>query len=117
MKSDITAILTLYKTPQDKLVNLHQYKKFNPIFFDQSKSFSSEKFLKKKLKFKFKYYFSKKNIGLSKSSNFLLDKVKTKYCLFTQPDIKINSKYPKSKMRNIFIYNIKSYIKVIEKVM
>ena len=33
------------------------------------------------------YYSSNKNIGLSKASNFLLSKVKTKFCLFTQPDI------------------------------
>ena len=31
-----------------------------------------------------------KNIGLSKSSNFLFSKVKTKFCLFTQADVKID---------------------------
>ncbi len=91
MKSDITAILTLYKTPLDKLINLNQYKNLNPIFFDQAQSQSIEKLLKTKLRFNFSYYYSKQNIGLSKSSNFLLNKVKTKYCLFTQPDIRINS--------------------------
>ena len=38
------------------------------------------------------YFFSEKNIGLSKASNFLLKKIKSKYFLFTQPDIVINEK-------------------------
>ena len=32
-----------------------------------------------------------KNIGLSKASNFLLSQVKTKFFLFTQPDVKIEN--------------------------
>lgn len=92
MNSKITAILTLYKTPLSKLNNLSQYKDLNPVFFDQQTSGKSRKILKKKLNFNFRYYFSKKNIGLSKSSNFLLKKVRTKFCLFTQPDIKIDLK-------------------------
>ena len=92
MNSEITAILTLYKTPLSKLNNLSQYKNFNPVFFDQQTSGNSRKILKKNLNFNFRYYFSKKNIGLSKSSNFLLKKVRTKFCLFTQPDIKIDLK-------------------------
>ena len=52
----------------------------------------SGKKIKKKLKRNLKYYFSEKNIGLSKASNFLLEKVKSKYLLFTQPDIIINKK-------------------------
>ena len=72
MSSEVTAILTLYKTPLSKLNNLSQYKKFNPVFFDQQSLGHSRKILKKNLNFNFRYYFSKKNIGLSKSSNFLL---------------------------------------------
>ena len=89
---DITVIITLYKTPKAKIINLIQYKNFENILFDQESDISSKKNLRKTLNFKFRYYSSKKNIGLSKSSNFLLKKVKTKYCLFTQADIKINEK-------------------------
>ena len=90
MKSGITIILTLYKTPKKRLKILNQYKKYKVIFFDQNSDGSFKKEIKKILNFKFKYYASPKNVGLSKASNFLLSKVKTKYCLFTQPDIKIN---------------------------
>lgn len=92
MKSDITVILTLYKTPHDKLKNLEQYKTFKTIIFEQEGGNNSKKKIEKNLSFKPKYYFSKKNIGLSKSSNFLLSKVKTRYCLFTQADISIKRK-------------------------
>ena len=89
---DITVIITLYKTPIANLINLNQYKNFKNILFEQESNFSSKKKLKKNLHFEFKYFSSKKNIGLSKSSNFLLKKVNTKYCLFTQADIKISEK-------------------------
>tara|TARA_B110001452_G_C15222188_1_gene423685 strand:- start:35 stop:841 length:807 start_codon:yes stop_codon:yes gene_type:complete len=90
MRSNITVILTLYKTPLDKIKKLIQYKEYKTIFFDQNTNGANKKKLKKILNFKFKYYYSLKNIGLSKSSNYLLSKVKTKYCLFTQPDISID---------------------------
>ena len=90
MISDITVILTLYKTPKSKIKNLKQYNNLKLIIFDQKSNQSNRNQLKKILNFDFKYYFSPKNIGLSKSSNFLLSKVKTQYCLFTQPDIFIN---------------------------
>jgi len=92
INEDITVILTLYKTPQVKLANLNQYKNFKSILFAQESNGFYKKELKKTLHFKFDYYASRKNIGLSKSSNFLLKKVKTKYCLFTQADITINEK-------------------------
>ena len=89
---NITVIITLYKTPKEKILNLIQYKNFKNIWFNQE----SNRFYKKKLKqivgFEFRYYSAKKNIGLSKASNFLLNKVNTKYCLFTQADITINEK-------------------------
>tara|TARA_B100000989_G_scaffold210972_1_gene160082 strand:- start:3433 stop:4239 length:807 start_codon:yes stop_codon:yes gene_type:complete len=88
----ISIILTLYKTPFKKLNNLKQYKDFELLLFEQEGSKFLEKKLQKILKFKFKYYFSKKNIGLSKASNFLLSRVKSKYLLFTQPDIFIKKK-------------------------
>ena len=89
---DITVIITLYKTPKAKLINLIQYKNFKNILFNQESDTSLKDKLKKTLNFEFKYYSSKYNIGLSKSSNFLLKKVNTKYCLFTQADIKIDEK-------------------------
>ena len=92
MIKDISTILTLYKTPLNKLNNLKKYKDFKLLIFEQEGSKFSEKKLRKILNFKFKYYFSKKNIGLSKASNFLLSRVKSKYLLFTQPDILIEKK-------------------------
>ncbi len=91
MNSDITVILTLFKTPKKNLHQLNQYKNFKVILFDQASNLENKKMIKKILKFDFKYFFSSRNLGLSKSSNFLLSKVKTKYCLFTQPDILIKS--------------------------
>lgn len=84
---NITVILTLYKTPKNKLDNLKNYKNYKIIVFDQKNDHSTKIYLKKKLNLNVSYYSSNKNIGLSKASNFLLSKVKTKFCLFTQPDI------------------------------
>ena len=84
MNNEITTIITLYKTPLSKLRNLNQYKNFNPIFFEQNGS-KKRRRIKRYFKFQFKY-FSEKNMGLSKSSNYLLSKVETKFCLFTQAD-------------------------------
>ena len=84
---NITVILTLYKTPKNKLNNLINYKNYKIIVFDQENDHDTKIFLKKKLNLNLSYYSSDKNIGLSKASNFLLSKVKTKFCLFTQPDI------------------------------
>ena len=92
MNNEITTIITLYKTPLSKLRNLVQYKNFNPIFFEQNGSLEKKQELKNILNFKFKYFFSEKNIGLSKSSNYLLTKVETKFCLFSQADINIDEK-------------------------
>ena len=90
IKSDITVIMTLFKTPLSKLKNLENYKNFSIILFEQETDGKNQHELKKNLKFKFRYYYSNKNIGLSKASNLLFSKVKTKYFLFTQPDIKIS---------------------------
>ena len=92
MNNKITVILTLYKTPIEKLNNLNCYKKFPLIVFEQEGSIESKKKIKKNLNRKFEYFYSYKNIGLSRASNFLLKKVKTKYMLFTQPDIVIDNK-------------------------
>tara|TARA_B100000029_G_scaffold422941_1_gene429906 strand:+ start:2645 stop:3454 length:810 start_codon:yes stop_codon:yes gene_type:complete len=88
----ISVILVLYKTPLSKLKNIKKYNKFNLFIFEQEGSEKKGEILKNKLKFKFNYFFSKKNIGLPRAVNFLIDKVKTKYCLMTEPDIEINHK-------------------------
>ena len=92
MNNKITVILTLYKTPIKKLNNLNCYKKLPLIIFEQEGSIESKKKIKKSLKRDFKYFYSNKNIGLSRASNFLFKKVKTEYMLFTQPDIIIDNK-------------------------
>ena len=102
MSSDITIILTLFKTPLKNIYQLNQYKKFKVILFEQNTIKNNKKKLKKILKFNFDYFFSSRNLGLSKSSNFLFSKVKTKYCLFTQPDILID---------NLSIKNLRKIIK------
>ena len=89
MGKNISVIITLYRTPHDKLKLLKQYTNYKIIIFDQD-SKNNKKIISNILKKKFKYFYSKKNIGLSKSTNFLISKVKTKFFLFTQADIEIN---------------------------
>ena len=91
MDKDITVIITLYKTPDYRLTSLNQYKNYKVLIFEQSSNKNLKKRIESNSKIKFKYYFSKENIGLSKATNFLLSKVKTKYLLFTQADIKIDN--------------------------
>ena len=92
MNKNISVILTLYKTPIEKLNNLNFYKKFPLIIFEQEGSLEAKKKIKKILKRNFKYLYSKKNIGLSCASNLLLKEVRSKYMVFTQPDIIIDDK-------------------------
>ena len=109
MGKNISVIITLYRTPYDKLKLLKQYTNYKIIIFDQD-SKNNKKTISNILKKKFKYFYSKKNIGLSKSTNFLISKVKTKFFLFTQADIEINKisilnllKIIKSKKDVIFV--------------
>ena len=90
MQKDITIILTLFKTPKKKILGLKQYKNFKIIIFVQSADKHFKKYIKKYCDIKFKFFYSNKNLGLSKATNFLISKVKTKYFLFTQADIKID---------------------------
>ena len=120
MKKDITVIITLYKTPIEKLKALNQYKNFKVIVFAQDEDKYYEDIIKKNSKIKFKYYFSKNNIGLSQATNYMISKVKTKYFLFTQPDISIDEKsiqYLKKafKYGNNLIFTAPSYKKKREK--
>ena len=88
MNKDISIILLLYNTPKNVFKNLKHYKNFNIYILDQNKNSD----LKKKLGKIFpnlNYYRSEKNLGFSKGINFLARKVKTKYFLCTQADIKI----------------------------
>jgi len=89
MKSDLSIIITLFKTPVDKLKSLNQYKNYRILIFDQATEDNSKQ-ISESLNVEFEYFHSQKNLGLCKSTNFLISKVKTKYCLFTQADIKID---------------------------
>ena len=90
LNKDITALVILYNTPLKKIVNLRQYKNFKLIILEQGSISNSKKEIRKILGFEFKYFHSKKNLGLSKGINFLIKKSKTKYCLITEPDIIID---------------------------
>lgn len=92
MNNNITVITTIYKTSYQKIKLLSQYKNFKVIIFEQDAKKNSKYNIKKISRIKFDYYSSNKNIGLSKSSNYLISKVRTKYFLFTQPDITIDEK-------------------------
>tara|TARA_Y100001958_G_C21168051_1_gene500403 strand:+ start:250 stop:1050 length:801 start_codon:yes stop_codon:yes gene_type:complete len=92
VNKNISVIITLYKTPIVMLKRLHQYKKFPLFLFEQEGNVERKREIKKILNFDFNYYYSKKNLGLSKSSNFLLGKVNSRFLLFTQPDIIIDHK-------------------------
>ena len=100
MDKNISVIITLYKTPLNKLQILKQYENYNLIIFDQDTK-SNKKIISGILKKKFRYFYSNKNIGLSRSTNFLISKVKTKFFLFTQADIKINEVSIKNLLRVI----------------
>ncbi len=91
MSKDVSVMVTLYKTPSERLKSLNQYIKYPILIFDQAAVKNSKKKIDKILNSNFNYYSSKQNLGNSKSTNFLLKKVKTKYCLFTQADITINN--------------------------
>lgn len=104
MIKDITVIITLYKTPLNKLKNLKNYKFFKLIIFEQHGSEFSKKQIEKLLGNNFEYYFSKNNIGLPKASNFLIKKIKTKFFLFTQADI-IIKKLDILKLAEVFKIN------------
>ena len=101
MDKNISVIITLYKTPINNLQLLKQYENYNLIIFDQDTK-SNKKTISAILKKKFRYFYSKKNIGLSKATNFLISKVKTKFFLFTQADIEID---------NVSIVNLLNIIK------
>jgi len=90
--NDITVIFPLYRTPLKLINRFEQYRALKLIILDQSNDQTlKNKILKKKLKIQ-KYIQIDKNIGYSRACNLLFRNVKTKYCLLTQADIKINLK-------------------------
>ena len=98
---EVTVVVILYKTPNKRIYNLKQYKDFKLIILDQGSLHNSKKKIRNILGFKFTYYHSKKNLGLSKGMNFLIKKTKTKYCMITEPDILINKESILNLKKNI----------------
>jgi len=90
--NNISVILLLFHTRKNLIENLKQYKDFKVLILDQSNDLELRKKIKKFLP-KIEFYLSSNvNMGFAKGINFLAKKVKTKYFLCTQPDIKINKK-------------------------
>ena len=89
MTNNLSIIITLFKTPLNRLKILNQYKNYPILIFDQETKNNSEQ-ISKIIDVNFEYFHSNNNLGLCKSTNFLISKVKTKYFLFTQADIKID---------------------------
>ncbi len=87
---DITIILLLYKTPQKIIKNLKVYSKFKILILDQSNDQTIKPKIKKILPNILYYKITDKNEGFAKGINLLSKKVKTKYFLCTQPDVKTN---------------------------
>ena len=88
MKSDLSIIITLFKTPIDKLETLNQYKNYPILIFDQETENNSEN-ISKILTGKFEYFHSKKNIGLCKSTNFLIPPTITANCSYGITPLKV----------------------------
>ena len=60
MKSDLTVVVTLFKTPIEKLRTLNQYKKHHILIFDQATD-NNLKHISKYLDAEFEYFHSKEN--------------------------------------------------------
>ncbi len=89
---DISVIILLFHTRENLIENLKKYKDFRVLILDQSNDLELKKRIKKFIP-KLEYYLSTNvNMGFAKGVNFLVKKVKTKYFLCTQPDIKISKK-------------------------
>ncbi len=90
--NDISIVILFYKTPDNVIKNLNNYKDFNLYILDQSDDTKLKKKIEKKFP-KIKYYgIRKENKGFAKGINFLVKKVQTKYFLCTQPDTIISKK-------------------------
>ena len=121
--NDITIILLLYKTPYKIIENLKVYSKFKILILDQSNDQIIKPKIKKVLPNISYYKITNKNEGFAKGINLLSKKVKTKYFLCTQPDVKINLKsiinlkkvFKNKKNCIISIPKIKSYNQISKK--
>jgi len=89
---DITIIILLYNTPEKALKEFANYKKFKIAILDQSNDLQTKRKLKKLLPNIVYYKVTNQNDGFAKGINFLVKKVKTKFFLCTQPDVKISVK-------------------------
>ena len=89
---DITIIILLYNTPEKALKEFANYKKFKIAILDQSNDLQTKRKLKKLLPNIIYYKVTNQNDGFAKGINFLVKKVKTKFFLCTQPDVKISVK-------------------------
>lgn len=89
---DITIIILLFNTPNKFLKNLKNYKNFQIAILDQSNDFKTKKKIKRILPNIFYYKVTENNYGFAKAINLLTKKVKTKFFLCTQPDVKIDPK-------------------------
>ena len=98
---DISVIILLFHTRENLIENLKKYKDFRVLILDQSNDLELKKRIKKFIP-KLEYYLSTNvNMGFAKGVNFLVKKVKTKYFLCTQPDIKISKKSIHNLKKNI----------------
>lgn len=112
MKSDITIILLLYKTPLRLIKNFKVFKDFNVIVLDQSNDSEFKKKLLKILPNIKSYTLSKKNSGFARGVNFLVKKVNTKYFFCTQADVNINKNSILQLKKTILRYKKKAIIAV-----
>lgn len=87
--NEVGITLISYKSGNKLYDCLKKIKKLKNIYvLDNNQDY----LLKKKIKKEFpnvKFFISKKNLGFSRGHNFLLNKVKTKYCLILSPDLQI----------------------------
>jgi len=92
LTQDITVIIPTYKTSNNNIDRFIQYRDFKVIILDQSNDLYLKNKIKNYLHSKLTYYAKDKNLGFGVACNFLVSKVKTKYCLLTQADVFINKK-------------------------
>ena len=76
MNKNITVIVTLYKTPVSKLINLKNYGKYKLLIFEQQGNLSSKKKISNILNFKFRYFSNEKILDFQNQQIFYLKELK-----------------------------------------